>query len=100
MQFPYLLNMLCELSLLFTKKEGVEEQFPEVTENSLYEKLWIPLIRVKLHDFGSTKPILRPLFVAPGASAPGAPHSVRPWVFGCPDSDPISVLCFTYFLLI
>ena len=34
-----LLNMLCELSLLFNKKEGVEEQFPEVTENSLYEKL-------------------------------------------------------------
>ena len=31
--------MLCELSLLLNKKEGVEEQFPEVRENSLYEKL-------------------------------------------------------------
>ena len=32
--------MLCELSLLLNIKEGAEEQFPEVGENSFYEKLW------------------------------------------------------------
>ena len=39
-----LLNMLCELSLLFNKKEGVEEQFPEVVGNSHYENYGITLI--------------------------------------------------------
>ena len=67
------------LALSFVlQKEGVEEQFTEVTENSLYEKLWNPFDKRELRDFGSTKPILCPLFVLPGASAPGAPHSVRP----------------------
>ena len=47
--------MLCELSLLLNKKEGVEEQFPEVRENSLYEKLWNHLDKRELRDFGSTK---------------------------------------------
>ena len=47
--------MLCELSLLFNKKEGVEEQFPEVVGNSQYEKLWNHLDRRELRDFGSTK---------------------------------------------
>ena len=46
--------MLCELSLLFNKKEGMEEQFPEVTENSLYEKLWNHLDKRELRHFGST----------------------------------------------
>ena len=32
--------MLFELSLLFNKKEGVEEQFPEVVGIDHYEKLW------------------------------------------------------------
>ena len=31
---------LCELFLLFNKKEGVDEQFPEVVGNTHYEKLW------------------------------------------------------------
>ena len=53
-----LLNMLCELSIWFNKKEGVEEQFPEVRENSLYEKLWNHLDKRELRDFGSTKLIL------------------------------------------
>ena len=47
--------MLCELSLLFNTKEGVEEQFPEVVGNYHYEKLWNALDRRELHDFGSTK---------------------------------------------
>ena len=55
LQFPYLLNMLCGLSLLFNIMEDVEEQFPEVRENSLYEKLWNHLDRRELGDFGSTK---------------------------------------------
>ena len=46
--------MLCELSLLFNKKEGVEEQFPEVVGNSHYEKLLSHLDRRELHDFRST----------------------------------------------
>ena len=54
LQFPYLLNMLCELSLLFNKKEGVEEQFPEVVGNSQYEKLWYHLDKRQLRAFGST----------------------------------------------
>ena len=45
--------MLCELSLLFNKKEGVEEQFPEVTENSLNEKLGNHLDKRELRDYGS-----------------------------------------------
>ena len=49
--------MLCELSLLLNKKEGVEEQFPEVRENSLYEKLLNHLEKRELRDFGSTKHI-------------------------------------------
>ena len=49
--------IMCELSLLFNKKEGVEEQFHEVTENSLYEKLWHHLDKRELRDFGSTKQI-------------------------------------------
>ena len=49
------MNNLCELSLLFNKKEGVEEQFPEVTENSLYEKLWHHLDKKELRDFGFDK---------------------------------------------
>ena len=48
--------MLCELSFLFNIKERVEEQFPEVRENSLYEKLWNHLDKKELRDFGSTKP--------------------------------------------
>ena len=47
--------MLCELSLLFNKKEGVEEQFPEVRENSLYEKLFNHLDKREFHGLGSTK---------------------------------------------
>ena len=54
--------MLCELSLLFNKKEGVEEQFPEVTENSLYEKLWNHFDKRELRDFGSTKNFVKILF--------------------------------------
>ena len=50
-----IMKMLCELSLLFNRKEGVEEQFPEVTENSLYDKLWKQLDKRELRDFGSTK---------------------------------------------
>ena len=45
---------LCELSLLFNIKEGVEEQFPEVRENSPYEKLWNHLDKRELRDFGLT----------------------------------------------
>ena len=51
--------MLCELSLLFNEKEGVEEQFPEDKENSLYEKLWNHLYKRELHDLGSTKVIVQ-----------------------------------------
>ena len=40
-----LLNMLCELSLLFNKKQGVEEQFPEDVGNSHYEYYGFTLIR-------------------------------------------------------
>ena len=47
--------MFCDLSLLLNIKEGVEEQFPEVRENSLYEKLWNHLDKRELHDFRSTK---------------------------------------------
>ena len=47
-------NKLCELSLLLNKKEGVEEQFPEVRENSLYEKLLNHLAKRELRGFGST----------------------------------------------
>ena len=36
------------------REEGVEEQFPEVRENSLYEKLWNDLDKRELRDFGST----------------------------------------------
>ena len=43
--------MLCELSLLFNKKEGVKEQFPEFTENSFCEKLWNHLDNRELRDF-------------------------------------------------
>ena len=50
--------MLCELYLLFNKKEGVEEQFPEVGGNSHYEKLWNHLDKRELRDFGLTKLIL------------------------------------------
>ena len=42
------------LSLLFNKKEGVEEQFPKVVGNS-HEKLWNHLNRRELRDFRSTK---------------------------------------------
>ena len=37
------------------KKEGVEEKFPEVRENSLYAKLWNQLDKRELRDFGLTK---------------------------------------------
>ena len=37
------------------KKEGVEEQFPEVVGNSHYEKLWNHFDKRELQDFGSTK---------------------------------------------
>ena len=47
--------MLCDLSLLFNKKEGVEEKFPEVVGNSHYAKLWNHLDKRELRDFGSTK---------------------------------------------
>ena len=57
LQFPNLLSMLCELSLLLNIKEGVEEQFPEVWENSLYEKLLNHLDKRELRGFGSTKSI-------------------------------------------
>ena len=50
-----LLNMVCELSLLFNKTKGVEEQFPEVVGNMHYEKLWNHLDNRELHDFGLTK---------------------------------------------
>ena len=43
--------MLVELSLLFNKKEGVEELFPEVEGNSHYEKLWNDLDKRELRDF-------------------------------------------------
>ena len=46
---------MCELSLLFDKKEGVEEIFLEVVGNCHYEKLWNPLDKRELRDFGSTK---------------------------------------------
>ena len=46
---------LCELSLLFNKKEGVEEQFPEVVGISNYEKSWNHLDKRELRDFRSTK---------------------------------------------
>ena len=45
--------MLCELSILFNIKEGVEEQFPEVVGNSHYEKLWHHLDKRELCNFGS-----------------------------------------------
>ena len=48
-------NMLCELSLLVNTKEGVEEQFPEVRENSLNEKLLNHLDKRGLRGFRSTK---------------------------------------------
>ena len=51
LQFPYLLKMLCELS----HTEGVEEQFPEVRENYLYEKLLNHLDKRELCGFRSTK---------------------------------------------
>ena len=41
--------------LLFNKKEGVEVQFPEVTENYLCEKLWNHLDKRELRNFGSIK---------------------------------------------
>ena len=47
--------MLCELSLLFSKKEGAEEQFPDVVENYHYEKLWNHLDKRELRNLGSTK---------------------------------------------
>ena len=50
--------MLFELSLLFNKKEGVEEQFPEVVGNSHYEKLWNHLDKRELRDFRLTKNII------------------------------------------
>ena len=49
------LKKSCELSLLFNKKEGVQEQFPELVGNSHYEKLWYHLDRRELRDFGLTK---------------------------------------------
>ena len=52
--FCHLLNMLCELSRLFNKKEGVEEQFPEVVRISHHEKLWNHLNKRELRDFRST----------------------------------------------
>ena len=48
-------NILCELSLLFNKKEGVEEKFPKVVGNSHYENLWNHLDKRELRDFRSTK---------------------------------------------
>ena len=48
-------NKLCELSLLFNKKEGVEEQFPEVVGLFHYEELWNHLDKRDLRDFRSTK---------------------------------------------
>ena len=51
--------MLCELSLLVNKNEGVEEQFPEVRENSLYEKLLNHLDKRELRGFGTTKYIIK-----------------------------------------
>ena len=53
--------MLCELSLLINKKEGVEEQFPEVVGNSHCEKLWNHLDQSEFRDFRSTKEILNKL---------------------------------------
>ena len=44
--------MLCELSPLINKKEGVEEQFPEIVGNSHFEKLWNALDRRELRDLG------------------------------------------------
>ena len=52
--------MLCELSLLFNKEERVEEHFLEVTENSLFEKLWHHLDKRELRDFGSTNTFSTP----------------------------------------
>ena len=57
-------DMLCELSLLFNKKVGVEEQFPEVRENSIYEKLWNHLDKRELCDSGSTKYLPHHKFLA------------------------------------
>ena len=56
--------MLCELSLLFNKKEGVKEQFPEFTENSFCEKLWNHLDNRELRDFKVEKNIKKYFFIA------------------------------------
>ena len=47
---------------MFNKKEGVEEQFPEVTENSFYEKIWNHLEKRELRNFGLTNDISNPNF--------------------------------------
>ena len=47
--------MLCELSLLFNKKEDEVEQFPEVVGNSHYDKLWNHLDKRESRHFGWTK---------------------------------------------
>ena len=51
-------NSLQLLNIYTLKKEGVEEQFPEVGGNSHYEKLWNHLDKMELRDFGLTKLIL------------------------------------------
>ena len=48
-------SICCVSSLFCSKKEGVEEQFPKVRENSVYEKLLNPLDKRELRGFGSTK---------------------------------------------
>ena len=49
--------MLCELFLLFNKKEGVEEQFPEVVE-ILMKNYGVTLIRGNYATLGRQKAIL------------------------------------------
>ena len=38
----------------------MEKQFPEVTENSLYDKLWNHLVKSELRDFGLTIVFITP----------------------------------------
>ena len=51
----HLRDIVCELSLLFNKKEGVDGQFPEVVRNLHNEKLWNHLDKRELRDLKSTK---------------------------------------------